>query len=103
LAEQPTALTFRVYRRKQPPKAQVAELVDALVSGTSGASRGGSSPLLGTKSQFAIGPSRSLAIELCKAIPRENAEICSWTVAKMRVQPVNNAGINEGHWRLPAL
>jgi ribonuclease D len=28
--------------------AQVAELVDALVSGTSGASRGGSSPLLGT-------------------------------------------------------
>ena len=29
--------------------AQVAELVDALVSGTSGATRGGSSPLLGTK------------------------------------------------------
>jgi hypothetical protein len=29
-------------------KAQVAELVDALVSGTSGESRGGSSPLLGT-------------------------------------------------------
>jgi hypothetical protein len=29
-------------------RAQVAELVDALVSGTSGASRGGSSPLLGT-------------------------------------------------------
>src|ERR1700722_8221769 len=28
--------------------AQVAELVDALVSGTSGAIRGGSSPLLGT-------------------------------------------------------
>jgi hypothetical protein len=28
----------------------VAELVDALVSGTSGESRGGSSPLLGTKS-----------------------------------------------------
>ncbi len=28
--------------------AQVAELVDALVSGTSGESRGGSSPLLGT-------------------------------------------------------
>jgi hypothetical protein len=27
----------------------VAELVDALVSGTSGESRGGSSPLLGTK------------------------------------------------------
>ncbi len=31
------------------PPAQVAELVDALVSGTSGAIRGGSSPLLGTK------------------------------------------------------
>jgi hypothetical protein len=30
-------------------EAQVAELVDALVSGTSGESRGGSSPLLGTK------------------------------------------------------
>jgi hypothetical protein len=30
-------------------RAQVAELVDALVSGTSGESRGGSSPLLGTK------------------------------------------------------
>jgi hypothetical protein len=30
-------------------QAQVAELVDALVSGTSGESRGGSSPLLGTK------------------------------------------------------
>src|SRR6202047_5083804 len=29
--------------------AQVAELVDALVSGTSGESRGGSSPLLGTR------------------------------------------------------
>jgi hypothetical protein len=30
------------------PRAQVAELVDALVSGTSGASREGSSPFLGT-------------------------------------------------------
>jgi hypothetical protein len=30
------------------PNAQVAELVDALVSGISGAIRGGSSPLLGT-------------------------------------------------------
>ncbi|CQR34902.1 hypothetical protein THICB6_200048 [Thiomonas arsenitoxydans] len=29
--------------------AQMAELVDALVSGTSAARRGGSSPLLGTK------------------------------------------------------
>ena len=35
------------------PPAQVAELVDALVSGTSGAIRGGSSPLLGTISPSA--------------------------------------------------
>jgi hypothetical protein len=35
-------------------KALVAELVDALVSGTSGESRGGSSPLLGTKLLFAF-------------------------------------------------
>jgi hypothetical protein len=34
--------------------AQVAELVDALVSGTSGATRGGSSPLLGTTAQHQI-------------------------------------------------
>ena len=33
-------------------EAQVAELVDALVSGTSGESRGGSSPLLGTSDQI---------------------------------------------------
>jgi hypothetical protein len=32
----------------------VAELVDALVSGTSGESRGGSSPLLGTKNSYNI-------------------------------------------------
>jgi ribonuclease D len=39
-----TPILLRTYRRK----AQVAELVDALVSGTSAARRGGSSPLLGT-------------------------------------------------------
>jgi hypothetical protein len=33
-------------------RAQVAELVDALVSGTSGASREGSSPFLGTTLTF---------------------------------------------------
>jgi hypothetical protein len=38
--------------------AQVAELVDALVSGTSGAIRGGSSPLLGTISQPETGVNR---------------------------------------------
>ena len=43
--------------------AQVAELVDALVSGTSAARRGGSSPLLGTKSLF-LNPSQSGILEL---------------------------------------
>jgi hypothetical protein len=39
----------RAIKRTGPIRhAQVAELVDALVSGTSGESRGGSSPLLGT-------------------------------------------------------
>ena len=37
-----------VARFVRDARAQVAELVDALVSGTSDASRGGSSPLLGT-------------------------------------------------------
>ncbi len=45
-------------RRLQPyypaslPRAQMAELVDALLSGSSAARRGGSSPLLGTKPLF---------------------------------------------------
>ena len=46
-----------------PPDAQVAELVDALVSGTSGESRGGSSPLLGTISRvrgYELSPSHSI-------------------------------------------
>src|SRR5512140_2338253 len=49
------------------PSAQMAELVDALVSGTSAARRGGSSPLLGTSfldikfchSSTAVAPRRS--------------------------------------------
>jgi hypothetical protein len=36
-------------------RALVAELVDALVSGTSGESRGGSSPLQGTKKPVSTG------------------------------------------------
>src|SRR5665213_1997085 len=40
--------TFLRLRARRIHLAQVAELVDALVSGTSGAIRGGSSPLLGT-------------------------------------------------------
>src|SRR5262249_10989887 len=43
------ALTSRNAAPYLSRRAQVAELVDALVSGTSGESRGGSSPLLGTK------------------------------------------------------
>ena len=39
----------------EPARAQVAELVDALVSGTSGASREGSSPFLGTITHFQCG------------------------------------------------
>ena len=42
------SLTSRKWLRIWSQRAQVAELVDALVSGTSGESRGGSSPLLGT-------------------------------------------------------
>src|SRR5262249_61360600 len=42
------SLTSLRWLRIWSRQAQVAELVDALVSGTSGESRGGSSPLLGT-------------------------------------------------------
>ena len=38
----------------RPRNALMAELVDALVSGTSDESRGGSSPLQGTKFSFAM-------------------------------------------------
>src|SRR5271154_1001240 len=53
--------TFPRRKRRLTHLAQVAELVDALVSGTSGAIRGGSSPLLGTTPSrcaqlLAVGP-----------------------------------------------
>src|SRR5580704_7035496 len=53
--KQDIASYLRLSRLSQQPTAcchgaQVAELVDALVSGTSAARRGGSSPLLGTNS-----------------------------------------------------
>ncbi len=48
----PKALTSRDGIAKFARLAQVAKLVDALVSGTSVARRGGSSPLLGTTKQF---------------------------------------------------
>src|SRR6478672_3257711 len=47
---------MRLGSLRHPPRrtrAQMAELVDALVSGTSAARRGGSSPLLGTRGLFA--------------------------------------------------
>ncbi len=48
----PQALTSPDTIAKFARLAQVAKLVDALVSGTSVARRGGSSPLLGTIRQF---------------------------------------------------
>ena len=53
MAEKPLykALCGLVWKRYV---AQMAELVDALVSGTSDASRGGSSPLLGTIRSLAM-------------------------------------------------
>jgi hypothetical protein len=47
-------LTDRRARPYEAPRAQVAELVDALVSGTSGASREGSSPFLGTNTSLTL-------------------------------------------------
>ena len=41
---------YVLFLRTAKQKAQVAELVDALVSNTNGAIRAGSSPALGTKS-----------------------------------------------------
>jgi hypothetical protein len=47
--------TFLRLAGRRTHLAQVAELVDALVSGTSGAIRGGSSPLLGTNPDMIVG------------------------------------------------
>ena len=49
------AVTLPAALLKRTNVALVAELVDALVSGTSGESRGGSSPLLGTKHPLLTG------------------------------------------------
>jgi hypothetical protein len=43
-------MIYMLFLRDQKRNAQVAELVDALVSNTNGANRAGSSPALGTKS-----------------------------------------------------
>ena len=48
-------------------RAQVAELVDALVSGTSGASREGSSPFLGTTLRFQLRVAQPFNSEACPA------------------------------------
>jgi hypothetical protein len=50
-------------------EALVAELVDALVSGTSGESRGGSSPLLGTMTLLFIIEKQSISIMVWGAVP----------------------------------
>jgi hypothetical protein len=55
-------------------KAQVAEMVDALVSGTSGEGRGGSSPLLGTKLLFAIKPYERLGDDVRRKLIFEKCE-----------------------------
>jgi hypothetical protein len=52
----------------------VAELVDALVSGTSGEGRGGSSPLLGTKLLFAIKPYERLGDDVRRKLIFEKCE-----------------------------
>ena len=46
--QQPKYLSRPRWLAVRRAQAQVAELVDALASGASGATRGGSSPLLGT-------------------------------------------------------
>ena len=51
-ATPPDNIRDSTWSKNDHSRAQMAELVDALVSGTSGATRGGSSPLLGTKQTF---------------------------------------------------
>ncbi len=54
------------------PHALVAELVDALVSGTSGESRGGSSPLQGTIAALCFGCALGAAADPILAHSRMN-------------------------------
>ncbi len=62
-------IALNTYRRK----AQVAELVDALVSGTSAARRGGSSPLLGTNSANCSRAGRRRTWSAHNAAPRSRS------------------------------
>src|ERR1700682_120306 len=65
------ALTVRGAAPKHPtPRAQMAELVDALVSGTSAARRGGSSPLLGTNLRRAAETVEALRLPVGKPPPQ---------------------------------
>lgn len=72
--------------RERPSNAQVAELVDALVSGTSDASRGGSSPLLGTKRFNKRYPARTSTKSWSSRLPvGPNGWMnSSWNVASSR-------------------
>ena len=71
--------------------AQVAELVDALVSGTSGESRGGSSPLLGTISPFEMSrqPSKIPEIQLFRA------KSLSQALARLRQEPTEPSAVRQ--------
>src|SRR5215510_33447 len=64
------SLTSQKWLRIWSQRAQVAELVDALVSGTSGESRGGSSPLLGTNDGP---PLPGSVIRGCRAVANHGA------------------------------
>ena len=68
--------------------AQVAELVDALVSGTSGAIRGGSSPLLGTisRQEECDGAHTSASIAL-NPTPQDDRPDSPMTVGHRRRNP----------------
>src|SRR5262249_52168280 len=74
-------------RMRRSYRAQMAELVDALVSGTSAARCGGSSPLLGTKQAVgsSIDGSRKRAVLFCGAPLSRSKSVRLWT-AQARVE-----------------
>src|SRR5262249_9753037 len=80
--------TYRGGALPSAAKAQVAELVDALVSGTSAARRGGSSPLLGTTSSSPSFAAIHNALQICKilaACPSPPCAAICWYSAKLLV------------------
>ena len=81
-----------------PQKAQMAESVDALVSNTSGATRAGSTPALGTSltRQTIAKPliARDLAIFLFSNFP-QFPHICKFTCKVSPVFPTRKARIRD--------